>query len=67
MPTGGSDFHGQTKPDVRLGQANDGRPVPDAVLAGLKARWAQEQAARAAGAAEAAAEARRRRAMAAQG
>lgn len=52
VPTGGSDFHGQTKPDVRLGQANDGRPVPDAVLAGLKARWLQEHEARAAGAAE---------------
>ena len=49
VPTGGSDFHGETKPDVRLGQANDGRPVPDAVLAGLKARWAARHAARAAG------------------
>ena len=46
VPTGGSDFHGQTKPDVRLGQANGGRPVPDAVLAGLKARWAVRHAAR---------------------
>ena len=44
VPTGGSDFHGETKPDVRLGQANGGRPVPDAVLAGLKARWAERQA-----------------------
>jgi predicted metal-dependent phosphoesterase TrpH len=52
VPTGGSDFHGQTKPDVRLGQANGGLPVPDAVLAGLKARWLREHDARAAGAAE---------------
>ena len=49
VPTGGSDFHGETKPDVRLGQANAGRPVPDAVLAGLKARWAVRHAARTAG------------------
>ena len=52
VPTGGSDFHGQTKPDVRLGQANDGRPVPDAVLKGLKARWRQEHEARESGAPE---------------
>ena len=52
VPTGGSDFHGETKPDVHLGRANDGRPVPDAVLAGLKARWAQEHAARETGAPE---------------
>jgi hypothetical protein len=52
VPTGGSDFHGQTKPDVRLGCANDGRPVPDAILAGLKARWAQEHAVRETGAPE---------------
>ena len=52
VPTGGSDFHGQTKPDVRLGCASGGRPVPDAILAGLRARWAQEHAARDAGAPE---------------
>ena len=52
VPTGGSDFHGQTKPDVRLGSASGGRPVPDAILAGLKARWAQEHAARETGASE---------------
>ncbi len=52
VPTGGSDFHGETKPDVRLGCANGGRPVPDAILAGLRARWAQEHAARAGGAPE---------------
>jgi hypothetical protein len=52
VPTGGSDFHGQTKPDLRLGCANDGRPVPDAILAGLKARWAQEHAVRETGAPE---------------
>ena len=50
VPTGGSDFHGETKPGVRLGQANGGRPVPDAVLAGLKERWAERHAARLSGA-----------------
>ena len=38
LGTGGSDFHGATKPNVRLGQVNGGGAVPDAVLAGLRAR-----------------------------
>jgi predicted metal-dependent phosphoesterase TrpH len=37
VATGGSDFHGTMKPKSRLGQAYDGRPVPDSVLAELKA------------------------------
>jgi predicted metal-dependent phosphoesterase TrpH len=36
VPTGGSDFHGSVKPEASLGAANDGRPVPDAVLADLR-------------------------------
>ena len=34
-PTGGSDFHGTVKPDIRLGVAAGGEPVPDELLAGL--------------------------------
>jgi predicted metal-dependent phosphoesterase TrpH len=37
VATGGSDFHGAMKPQSRLGQAYDGRPVPDSVLTALKA------------------------------
>ena len=40
VATGGSDFHGQTKPGVRLGAGTGGRPIPDSVLAELKARAA---------------------------
>ena len=36
VPTGGSDFHGSVKPDVRLGVASGERPVPDEVLADLR-------------------------------
>ena len=36
--TGGSDFHGQTKPHVFLGRVNGGTNVPDDVLEQLKAR-----------------------------
>jgi predicted metal-dependent phosphoesterase TrpH len=32
VPTGGSDYHGSVKPDVRLGVGALGRPVPDEVL-----------------------------------
>ena len=39
--TGGSDFHGLTKPSVKLGQVNGGQGVPDRVLESLKARAAQ--------------------------
>jgi hypothetical protein len=46
VPTGGSDFHGATKPDVKLGQADGGHPVPYAVLVALKERWAAEHDAR---------------------
>lgn len=36
--TGGSDFHGATKPNVLLGKVNGGASVPDDVLRALKAR-----------------------------
>lgn len=36
LGTGGSDFHGATKPDVPLGQVNGGASVPDEVLAALE-------------------------------
>jgi 3',5'-nucleoside bisphosphate phosphatase len=37
--TGGSDFHGEHKPNVRLGHAANGTiPIPDSALAGLRAR-----------------------------
>lgn len=35
--TGGSDFHGRSKPDVQLGVVYEGRPLPDALLKALKA------------------------------
>jgi 3',5'-nucleoside bisphosphate phosphatase len=34
-PTGGSDFHGSVKPDIHLGVAAAGEPVPDGLLADL--------------------------------
>jgi predicted metal-dependent phosphoesterase TrpH len=36
LPTGGSDFHGDSKPHVQLGQVIDGRPVAYDVLHRLK-------------------------------
>jgi predicted metal-dependent phosphoesterase TrpH len=36
VPTGGSDFHGDVKPNVRLGRADGGRPVADELLEGLR-------------------------------
>lgn len=38
VPTGGSDFHGDSKPDNHLGRGTDGRPIPDRFLERLKAR-----------------------------
>jgi len=37
LGTGGSDFHGITKPNVYLGQVNGGVSMPESVLEGLKA------------------------------
>ncbi len=36
LATGGSDFHGAIKPDVRLGYVDGDRPAPDALLFALK-------------------------------
>jgi hypothetical protein len=38
LGTGGSDFHGVSKPTVRLGVVTDGNAVPPEVLADLKGR-----------------------------
>lgn len=38
LGTGGSDFHGRSKPTVKLGVTNTGGPVADSVLHQLKAR-----------------------------
>jgi hypothetical protein len=45
VPTGGSDFHGDMKPNIRLGHADGGRPVADELLEGLRRR-ARERPAR---------------------
>ena len=36
VPTGGSDYHGTVKPDITLGRASGGLPVPDHVLTDLR-------------------------------
>ncbi len=36
LVSGGSDFHGDPKPDIRIGQVDDGRPAPNALLYALK-------------------------------
>lgn len=36
VPTGGSDFHGDMKPNIRLGHADGGRPVADEILESLR-------------------------------
>ncbi len=38
VPTGGSDFHGEVSPGIRLGVGFGGLSVPDGVLADLEAR-----------------------------
>ena len=38
VPTGGSDYHGEVTPGVRLGTGFGGLHVPDEVLAALEAR-----------------------------
>jgi 3',5'-nucleoside bisphosphate phosphatase len=35
VPTGGSDYHGAVKPNVRLGIGSAGKPLPDRILADL--------------------------------
>ena len=36
VPTGGSDYHGTVKPDITLGLASGGLPVPDRILTDLR-------------------------------
>jgi len=36
VATGGSDFHGDVKPNVRLGRADGGRPIDDRLLEDLR-------------------------------
>lgn len=36
LPSGGSDFHGENKPDIRLGQGKGGLNVPLSFLEGLR-------------------------------
>ncbi len=43
LGTGGSDFHGATKPNVPLGQVNGGVKVPDEVLLALRQRAAKSR------------------------
>lgn len=38
LGTGGSDFHGASKPDIDLGKTHTGNAVPDEVLIALKAK-----------------------------
>ena len=40
LPSGGSDFHGNNKPDIRLGTGKGSLRVPKQVLPALKARKA---------------------------
>ncbi len=39
VPTGGSDFHGNSKPDIALGLGRQNIRVPEAVLDELEAAW----------------------------
>lgn len=41
LPSGGSDFHGANKPDIRLGTGRDNLSIPCSVLDALAARAAQ--------------------------
>ena len=38
LPSGGSDFHGANKPDIRLGTGRDNLKIPNSVLENLAAR-----------------------------
>ena len=39
LPSGGSDFHGENKPDIHLGYGRGDLRVPDQALRGLEERW----------------------------
>ncbi len=45
VPTGGSDFHGRNKPDIKLGRGLGNLRVPDECYDRLYARWEKERAA----------------------
>jgi predicted metal-dependent phosphoesterase TrpH len=38
LPSGGSDFHGANKPDIRMGTGRDNLKIPCSVLENLAAR-----------------------------
>jgi hypothetical protein len=40
LPVGGSDFHGENKPEIRLGAAGYGREIPYSLLEAIKKRRA---------------------------
>jgi 3',5'-nucleoside bisphosphate phosphatase len=42
-PTGGSDFHGDAKPDIPLGRGAHERTIDDGILEGLKAAWRRQR------------------------
>jgi len=44
VPTGGSDFHGETKPGIVLGRGAGGRPIDDGILRALRRRWERQRA-----------------------
>ena len=39
LPSGGSDYHGDIKPDIRLGVGRGNLRIPSAFLKNLKSRW----------------------------
>ncbi len=43
LESGGSDFHGSSKPDIQLGITNTGEAVPNRVLDAMKERVAQKR------------------------
>ncbi|HFC97174.1 MAG TPA: PHP domain-containing protein [Thermosulfurimonas dismutans] len=45
VPTGGSDFHGRNKPDIKLGRGLGNLRVPDECYDRLYARWERERTA----------------------
>ena len=42
-PTGGSDFHGDTKPTIPLGLGAHDRPIDDGILLALRNAWVRQQ------------------------
>ena len=46
VPTGGTDFHGRSKPDIALGSGTGDLQVPWSIMEGIDARIASVQASR---------------------